>query len=109
MKIDKVVVGGRYTAKVSGIMTIVRVLGIRKVYQGVPGRSLREAHRIDVVNERTGRRTTFRSAAKLRALAIGDSAAAQSKPRATLPAFDERDCSGVFDGNQVVSDADPGL
>lgn len=25
------------------------------------------------------------------------------------PAFDERDCGGVFDGNQVISDADPGL
>jgi hypothetical protein len=23
--------------------------------------------------------------------------------------FDERDCGGVFDGNQVISDADPGL
>lgn len=109
MKIDKVVVGGRYTAKVGGNITIVRVLGIRKVYQGVPGSILREAHRIDVVNERTGRRTTFRSAAKLRAQAIGDRAAAPSQPRAMHPAFDERDCSGVFDGNQVVSDADPGL
>lgn len=27
----------------------------------------------------------------------------------TTPYFDEHDCGGVFDGNGVVSDADPGL
>lgn len=38
---------------------------------------------------------------------IGDALAA--KPAPEVPAFNERDCSGVFDGNQVISDADPGL
>lgn len=28
---------------------------------------------------------------------------------ATGPEFDENDCSGVYDGHQVTSDADPGL
>jgi hypothetical protein len=62
MKIADVQVGGRYVAKVSGVLTTVRVLAVRETvsYRG----ALRSV--IDVVNERTGRRTTFRSAARLR-------------------------------------------
>lgn len=62
MKIADVQVGGRYVAKVSGLLTTVRVLAVRETaaFNG-PSRSV-----IDVVNERTGRRTTFRSAARLR-------------------------------------------
>lgn len=62
MKISEVEVGGRYLAKVSGKLTTVRVAAIRRT-AGWP-----EADRtvLDVVNEATGRRTTFRSAAKLR-------------------------------------------
>lgn len=62
MKIADVQVGGRYIAKVSGVLTTVRVLAMRETsaFNG-PSRSV-----IDVVNERTGRRTTFRSAARLR-------------------------------------------
>jgi hypothetical protein len=62
MKISDIEVGGRYVAKVSGVLTIVRVLAIRDTWtRNGSSRSV-----IDVVNERTGRRTTFRSAARLR-------------------------------------------
>lgn len=62
MKIADVQVGGRYIAKVSGVLTTVRVLAMREMsaFSGA-SRSV-----IDVVNERTGRRITFRSAARLR-------------------------------------------
>jgi len=62
MKIADVQVGGRYVAKVSGVLTTVRVLAMRETstFNGT-SRSV-----IDVINERTGRRTTFRSAARLR-------------------------------------------
>lgn len=66
MKIADVQVGGRYLAKVSGVLTTVRVLAMRETstFNGA-SRSV-----IDVVNERTGRRTTFRSAARLRRPAV---------------------------------------
>lgn len=67
MKIADVQVGGRYIAKVSGVLTTVRVLGLREVPPPWHGAtSDRWRTRIDVVNERTGRKTTFSSAAKLR-------------------------------------------
>ncbi|MBX3403815.1 MAG: hypothetical protein KF699_10435 [Phycisphaeraceae bacterium] len=67
MKIADVQVGGRYIAKVSGVLTTVRVLGIREVPPPWHGAtSDRWRTRIDVVNERTGRKTTFSSAARLR-------------------------------------------
>lgn len=34
---------------------------------------------------------------------------AKRAQRWPMPSFDENDCGGVFDGNQVTSDADPGL
>lgn len=60
-------VGGRYLAKVSDRVTVVRVLEIRETtrYAGIRARA-ESATVYDVVNERTGRRTTFRSAAKFR-------------------------------------------
>lgn len=67
MKITEVEVNGRYIAKVSGVLTTVRVLGIREVPPPWHGAtSDRWRTRIDVVNERTGRKTTFSSAARLR-------------------------------------------
>lgn len=62
MKIAEVQIDGRYIAKVSGLLTTVRVLAVRETaaFNGA-SRSV-----IDVINERTGRRTTFRSAARLR-------------------------------------------
>lgn len=68
MKLQDITIGGRYVAKVSGGMTIVRVLAIREDHSWGTTRP-RVVHRIDVVNERTGRRLTFRSAARLRRVA----------------------------------------
>lgn len=62
MKINDVTVGERYLAKVSGVITIVKVLAIREMWTS----ATRTRQVIDVINERTGRRTTFRSAARLR-------------------------------------------
>lgn len=62
MKISDIDIGGRYVAKVAGVLTVVRVMEIRNAWTA-NGLSRTV---IDVVNERTGRRTTFRSAARLR-------------------------------------------
>jgi len=62
MKIADVKIGQRYVAKVSGSLTTVRVLAIRETWT----ESGNSRQVIDVVNERTGRRLTFRSAARLR-------------------------------------------
>lgn len=65
MKIADINIGQRYIAKVSGSLTTVRVLAIREAW-AASGNSVRGRQVIDVVNERTGRRLTFRSAARLR-------------------------------------------
>jgi len=62
MKIAEIKIGQRYVAKVSGMLTTVRVLAIREAWTA----SGNSRQVIDVVNERTGRRLTFRSAARLR-------------------------------------------
>ncbi len=63
MKKNEIKKGGHYRAKVSGVLTTVRVDGIREV----GGRSNYPAGTAyDVTNLRTGRTTTFRSAAKFR-------------------------------------------
>jgi hypothetical protein len=61
MKITEIQIGQRYLAKVSGSLTTVRVLAIREV-----AASGRTRNVLDVVNERTGRKLTFPSAARLR-------------------------------------------
>ncbi|MCW5775752.1 MAG: hypothetical protein KIS87_04820 [Phycisphaeraceae bacterium] len=63
MKISDIDIGGRYVARVSGVLTVVRVTRVYEAWSALDGRTCRY---IDVVNERTGRRTTFRSAARLR-------------------------------------------
>jgi len=62
MKIAEIEIGKCYIAKVSGTLTTVRVLAIREAWTA----SGASRQVIDVVNERTGRRLTFRSAARLR-------------------------------------------
>jgi len=62
MKIAEINIGQRYIAKVSGSLTTVRILAIREAWTA----SGNSRQVIDVVNERTGRRLTFRSAARLR-------------------------------------------
>jgi hypothetical protein len=71
VKLSEVIQGGIYTARVSGRIVAVRVERIRDVsawnYSRCgPGRNVVAKH-IDVVNLETGRRMTWRSAARLRA------------------------------------------
>lgn len=62
MKIADINIGERYIAKVSGSLTTVRILAIREAWTA----SGASRQVIDVVNERTGRQLTFRSAARRR-------------------------------------------
>lgn len=64
MKKNEIKVGGLYRARVSGNSTTVRVDAIRPVTQY--GSGDRNVVLYDVTNLATGRRTTFRSAAKFR-------------------------------------------
>ncbi len=64
-----IVVGGVYQAKVSNKITRVRVDAIREQDGGESpwGRKIKAVTFYDVTNLTTGRKTTFRSAAKFRA------------------------------------------
>lgn len=70
MKANEIKVGCLYTAKVSGKMTTVRVDAVRETYAF--GRTEWDSNArkcYDVTNLATGRKTTFRSAAKFRGVA----------------------------------------
>lgn len=68
MKKNEIQVGGHYVAKVSGKLTTVRVDAIR---ENELARYLNHTMpRYDVTNLSTGRKTTFRSAAKFRCKAL---------------------------------------
>jgi hypothetical protein len=63
LKLSEVQVGGRYTAKVSGKVQVVRIVEIRDV----PATNWSRAKtQIEAVNESTGRRVTIRSPQRLR-------------------------------------------
>ena len=72
MKASEIEKGGKYIAKVSGVLTTVRVDEIREVtrfggmhaYTGLAKYVDKVVY--DVTNLKTGRRTTFKSAAKFR-------------------------------------------
>lgn len=74
MKAKEIKVGGRYVAKVSNKLVTVRVDAIREVaghvsagsYLGWTQRRVADKVVYDVTNLTTGRKTTFRSAAKFR-------------------------------------------
>ncbi len=68
MKKSEIQVGGHYVAKVSGRLVTVRVDAIREYNPSFSHsyRSLRSSTSYDVTNLTTGRKTTFRSAAKFR-------------------------------------------
>lgn len=69
MKKNEIRIGGHYLAKVSGKLITVRVDAIREVdHRYVRGGTLQI--RYDVTNLSTGRKTTFRSAAKFRSAVI---------------------------------------
>ncbi len=61
MKLKDVQIGGRYVAKVSGKVQVVRIAAKREVFSGSQMRWV-----FDAVNERTGRRITIRSPQRLR-------------------------------------------
>ena len=63
MKLSDVEVGGRYTAKVSQKVVVVKVVAIDEV---PATRWSRAKTRIEAVNEATGRRITIRSPQRLR-------------------------------------------
>lgn len=67
MKISEIKIGERYTARILGVMTTVRVLAIRNVPPPwhAPD-SIRRCTRIDIIIEISDRQTTLDSAATLR-------------------------------------------
>jgi len=67
MKLADVVVGGRYTAKVSGAMHVVRVTELKEIPPASWSRSVKWRTLIYAVNEATGRKLTIRSPQRLRA------------------------------------------
>ena len=66
MKLSEIEVGGRYLAKVSGKVEVVRVIELRQIPPA--SWSSRSAWRtlIYAVNEKTGRKVTIRSPQRLR-------------------------------------------
>lgn len=69
---SEIVAGGRYLAKVSDTVTIVRVDRIEQVAgRSSIYRDTRATTRYHVTNERTGRVTVFKSAARFRRSAAG--------------------------------------
>lgn len=66
MKKDEIKVGGHYVAKVSGKLTTVRVDAIRETSAANYSWRTNNGFRYDVTNLKTGRKTTFKSAAKFR-------------------------------------------
>jgi hypothetical protein len=66
MKMQDVEVGGRYTAKVSGRIQVVRVVEIREIPPTSWSRPRARRKLIYAVNEGTGKQITIRSAQRLR-------------------------------------------
>ena len=90
MKAKDIVVGGKYTAKVSGKLTTVRVDQIRA--RGPIGCVARETVVYDVTNLTTGRKLTFHSAAKFRRV-VGDPSGAF---KGRLKRLAERGAAGLI-------------
>lgn len=66
MKAKEIQIGGHYSAKVSGNLTTVRVDAIRETSSYRAHQPYTPVTRYDVTNLATGRKITFRSAAKFR-------------------------------------------
>lgn len=91
MKKNEITVGSHYVAKVSNRLVTVRVDAIREVLGYVTGASYWTKRTpdktvYDVTNLATGRKTTFRSAAKFRSVATKNQAAriVETDPRTGL-------------------------
>lgn len=91
MKTNEIKVGGVYVAKVSGKLTNVRVDAIRTRQSGY-GSTARDQTVYDVTNLATGRKTTFRSAAKFRRVAGDPSGAFEGR----LKRLAERGAAGLI-------------
>ena len=83
MKLSDIQVGGRYTAKVSGKVQVVRITEILEVPASKWSRAKTQ---IEAVNEATGRRVTIRSPLRLRQAACGCEfcGAAHNRPASAL-------------------------
>ena len=68
MKLSEVEIGGRYRAKVSGRLSVVRVTELKECSAYARGRRSKTV--IYAVNEATGRAITIRSPQRLRSLAM---------------------------------------
>ena len=82
MRKSEIKVGGHYLAKVSGKVVTVRVDAIREVecWVGLASSGKKAMQpRFDVTNLTTGRKTTFRSAAKFRGIALNEEQAKAKK------------------------------
>ena len=66
MKLSDVQVGGRYAAKVSGHVVVVKVTEIKEIPPPSWSREGRWRKLIYAINEATGRQITLRSAQRLR-------------------------------------------
>ena len=87
MKKNEIKVGGVYTAKVSGKLTTVMVTAIRKRMSGYGPRA-REVTVFDVTNLSTGRKITFASAMKFRAVARREDRARAFYAQSSIPSKD---------------------
>lgn len=70
MKLVDIKIGGRYTCKVSGKITTVRVKEFREVHQCHPLPNGKWVTQITAVNERTGKTINIRSPQRLRHEAV---------------------------------------
>jgi hypothetical protein len=103
MKASEIEVGGTYTARVSGNLVAVRVDAIRETVES-RGSKLVDGHRYDVTNLATGRKLTFRSAAKFRGKAVcgkwisDNDPAGPTSERCRKPAEHSGGCVGLTVG-----------
>lgn len=112
MKASEIVLGGLYAAKVNGKIVTVRVDSVRKVPGYNSGSRAVAAQTVyDVTNLATGRKTTFRSAAKFRsAVKSGDGVLSPANVKQTMS--DARDMldapdTGVIDETDAETVARP--
>ncbi len=99
MKAKDIVVGGKYQAKVSGKIVTVRVDEIRSQFRPSFGRGSaigRDRVIYQVTNLATGRKTTFRSAAKFRSEARDPNTAFEGR----LKRLAERGAAGLITADE---------
>ncbi len=95
MKAKEIIVGAKYVARISGRLVTVRVDAIRdwesSLRSGGHGKTL-----YDVTNLSTGRKTTFRSAAKFRSVAHDTGGAFEGR----LKRLAERGAAGLISAEE---------